>query len=339
MPSAVLLMNVPENEQTLAEEAAASFAGGEDEQAIAMLMGHLKEHGKVSSSHRPWHLLMDIYQAHGDRASFEKLAALFAGRFETSPPSWRPMTPPSPAASIVGRNVLVVMGAPSGMSADKRRDFLTASKEQGFCRLDLSRLDLPTEPEAFEAEVNTLLQLFDRMTRLRLKVMLMGDGQLLQALRDGVEGGRWEDRALLAAWTLLLALLQWRGVRPEFDQRAQAFADRFDRFPPGYEDDAVLALDEPARKDDDRPHQWNESDVERHCEDLRQEYETRGAGRLDLSRVFRMSYPAAMALSSFLVKAGLDPRRVELVRASEMLIALFDATGVSPQVTYINRGR
>lgn len=339
MPSAVILMNVPENEQTLAEEASACFAGGEDDQAIALLMNHLKEYGKTSSSHRPWHLLMDIYQARGDRASFEKLAALFANRFEISPPSWRPIRLSPAPATVMGRNVLVVMGPPSSVGADKRRDFLAASREQGFCRLDLSRLELPRDPGAFETEVGILLSLFDRMTRLRLKVMLMGDGQLMQGLREGVESARWEEGPLRAAWTLLLALLQWRGLKAEFDQRAMTFADRFDRFPPGYEDDAVLALDEPAHQDDAHPNQWTEADVRQHCEELRQDGATRGSARLDLSKVFRMDYPSAMVLSGFLAKEGMDARRVELDHASEMLIALFDATGVSPQVTYTNRGR
>lgn len=338
MPSADLTMTLPQIEQSLAEEAAARFADREDDAAISLLMAHLKEHGKASASHRPWQLLMDIYQARADQASFEKLASMFAGRFNTSPPSWRRTGSSRPAQGL-GRNVLIVTGLPSGISAEKRRDFLASSRDQAFCRLDLSRLDLPSDPDAFAIEAEILLSLLDRMTRLRLKVMLMGEGQTTQVLRQAVDNAQWPDAALQAAWRLLLVLMQWRGQHVEFDQRAMAFADRFDLSPPGYEEDAVLALDSPGQGDDQQIDVLDEAGMQAQCENLRLQYEQRGSAQWDLGKIFRITYPAAMALSACLVRAGFDPRRVEFSHPSEMVVALFDTTGVSPQVNYTGRGR
>lgn len=326
-----------EIEQALAEEAAARFADHEDDEAISLLLGHLKEHGKGSDSHRPWHMLMDIYQARDDHPSFEKLASMFAGRFDTSPPSWR--RPPAKIQQTLGRNVLIVSGPPSKISPEKRRDFLAAARTQGFCRLDISRMEMPEEGDAFTQEAAALMSLLDRMTRLRIKVMLMGDGQLIQTLRQGLDAKKWSDEALQGAWRLLLLLLQWRGVKEEFEQRAMAFADQFDLSPSGYEDDAVLALDTPSKEAVEENDTLDETAMLIRCEALPGQYQAVGAAFLDLDRVFRVTYPAAVALSGFLVNTGFDPRRMEIRRPTEMMVALFDSTGVSSQVTYAQRAR
>jgi hypothetical protein len=329
----------PDTEQALAEEAAARFADQEDDEAISLLMGHLKEHGKNSLSHRPWQMLMDIYQARKEQASFEKLASMFAGRFNTSPPSWRrPKAVSHPPQQSLGRNVLIISGQPSKISPDKRRDFLAAARAQGFCRLDISRMEL-TEASDFIGEAQALSGLLDRMTRLRLKVMLMGDGQLIQILRQSIDAQKGEEAALRQSWLLLLVFLQWRGNQDEFELRAMAFADRFDLSPPGYEADAVLALDSPDKEDSVEEEILDEAGMQARCASLAAQYQKNGSTFLDFEKVFRVTYPAAMALSAFLVSAGFDSRRMEIRRPSEMLVALFDSTGVSSQVSYAGRGR
>jgi hypothetical protein len=327
-------------EQAMAEEAASRFADQDDEEAISLLMGHLKNHGKVSASQRPWRLLMDIYQAKEDKASFEQLASMFTERFHTSPPSWRNLVGAVKPPQGLGRNVLVVQGFPSAIHPEKRRDFLNASRDQGFCRLDLSRLEWPDPAAGLPNELDILNGLLGRMTRLRLKVMLMGDGALIQHLRQSVDEKRWSGDALRGAWQLLLLLLQWRGQQEEFERRAMAFADTFDSSPLGYETDAVLAMDEPtAPAQEGTPAVWDETRAQQEVNALRQQYESRGVARLDLAKVLRITYPAALAMSATLAKLGFDARRVEVHNPSEMLVALFDATGVTPQVAYMGRGR
>lgn len=334
-------MSDQDNEKIVAEEAAIRFADRDDEEAINLLMGHLKgPQGRGSPSQRPWRLLMDIYQAKEDKASFEKAASMFTERFHTSPPSWRDLKVAKPAP-VIGRNVLILSGFPSAIHPEKWRDFLNASRDQKFCRLDLSRLELPeANSENLVHELRLLTELLGRMTRLRLKVMLMGDGELMQRLRQGVDDRRWQGEVLQQAWLLLLILLQWRGQQEEFEQRAMDFVDAFECSPLGYEADAALAMDEPSTQTP--AHEtavWDEALAQGQVDALRQQYESKGVAKLDLSKVLRITYPAALAMAASLSRLGFDARRVEFLSPSEMLVALFDATGVSPQVSYMGRHR
>jgi ABC-type transporter Mla MlaB component len=336
MPPASAFDTLDARHATTREEAAMLFASGEIKEAGDLLIKELSASGREAP--RPiWYMLLAVYQAQDDRASFEKLAGFFAQRFETSPPAWRPVV--TTRRPKLGRNVLILEGLPSQVSPEKWRDFLASAREAGFCRLDISRLRLPETAETFATEAQPLLDLMGRLTRSRVKLLLMGDGALREQLQAQVDHGVWGNPALKAAWLLLLTLLQWRGEADPYDRLAMAFMDHFDVSPPGYETEAVLAQDGLDREGEEQAAVLDEAAMAHVCERLASSYRSQGQVVWDLANVSRITYPAAVSLATFLARVGFQAKRMMVEHASELLVALFDSTGVSPQVTYLQRAR
>jgi len=317
------------------EETAMLFAGGDLDEAINYLLGYLDKNAK-SSPPTLWLMLMELYQARSDQPSFERLAAIYAQRFDRSPPSWTPRG--AVAAPRLVRNVLVLDGAPSQVSPSKWRDFLASARDAGFCRLDLSRLRLPDGQDQFDIEADALLDLMGRLTRYHTRVMLMGDGALIERLERDLS--QWPvGPARKAAIRLLLTLLQWRGRPGPFETWAMRFADEFETSPPGYETLNELAQEDPEPIAAIAERVLDETTIGPWCEALGRRYQASGQADADFQVIDRITFPAALALANFLDRAGLDPRRLVFRHVNELQQAIFDHAGVSGQVTYGPRRR
>lgn len=315
------------------EEVAMLFAGDEKAEAISFLLGHLEKNPKDSSS-TLWLMLMEIYQASQDRASFERLASIYAQRFQSSPPSW--VEPQTESPVRLGRNVLVLDGAPSEVSPSRWRDFLLSAREAKFCRLDFSRVRLPDGQAGFETDADALIQLMDRLNRQQTKVLLMGDGALQERLSRDLES--WPvGPARKSAMRLLLGILQWRGQAEAFEALAMTFADEFETSPPGYEKNHVLAQADPDPTSVQRVRVVDEENVEAWCEELLATYRTTGFVEKDFRDIERVSYPAALHMSRFFEDQGLGHQRLIFRGVNHLLRALFDTAGVSALITYARR--
>lgn len=331
MPADPPSMN--ERQRALREEAAVCFAAGDTEEASERLLQELKAYPNDTPAPL-WTMLLEIYQAKGERASFEKLADLFARRFEVSPPSWRSQAAPRPAPRA-GRNAMVVEGLPASIREEKWRDFLASSKAAGFGRLDISRAVWPHAPVQFATEAEAFLDLANRITRAGFRLLLMGDGPLRDRLDEVLREASWPAAPLRLAWLLQLTLLQWRGQREAYDRLAMEFAPRFQMAPPGFEVAAVLAddtHDQPAAKAKgivDKP------EMETLFAPIAAEYKLHGRVEWDVSGFGRVTFAAATTLFERLLALGVGVGMLRVLGAPEMLVALFDATGVSSRVVYV----
>lgn len=317
--------NQPDSE--IIREAASLFAADEWDQAVDLLLDHLSAK-RQSAAQRTWFLLLDIYQARADRPSFERLAAAYAARFGISPPSWHSL---GQSGSAQVHNIMVLDGSPQEISSAKVRDFVAAGRTAGFVRLDISRAVWSFQPLGFCSQADPLLDLLSRLTRHRLRVVLMGEDALFRDLRQIVARAQWPEVPLRSAWMLLLSLLQWRGLEEEFNRSALAFADRFGMSSPGYESSAVLA----ALPDDSNPSQPASIPVIDQVlmgtllKRMEKDYRSSGAAVIDFSDVTRVTWPAAVDLATNLATAGYDPSRIRLRNPSEMILVLLELTGVT----------
>lgn len=322
------------------EQAAAYFAAGEHRRAIDLLVAHLNQTAGAAPR-SIWFMLMDAYQALGQQAAFEKSASLFAGFFKTSPPSWTAGRPAPSTVGNLGRHVLVLDGAPARAQPGKLKDFVAAARQFGQARLDLSRTRLDEDHAQRADDMKTLLGLMRRLRRHGVPTLLMGENQLVEVLRAVIQKDLPLPQPELY-WELLLEFLQWRGQEDAFEDLAIAFGEKFHRSAPGYEptgvvavapgdqdgpDDAPGALDPPERLDEAAMAAWCDR-----VETLPEPPSIEHPLVLDFLFVREVAFSAAGLLASRLKRWGWAPGAVVVAQPSELVVALFDITGVSGQV-------
>jgi hypothetical protein len=326
------------------EEAAALYAAGRSRDAANVLTSELNNK-KGACPQALWYMLMDIYQATGQHAAFEKLAMFFAKVFNTSPPSWEEI-----AVQQVGfgRNVLIVEGAARDIHPEKVRDFLQAGKSLKQARLDLSRAKLDGTVDDPMISVRRLIDILPRIRRQKISVFLMGETQMMTDIRARLRTPDGENDAL---WLLLFELMQWRGQEESFEDLAVEYAQRFDRCAPGYELDGAIALapEELAPVSETRwtesgdtltpPHTIAETDTQTLLDKLEDVLARNGSIRLDVSQVKLIEYDAAVALGRFLGVAGNPRENVIISRPSELVRVLLDIVGATQLVSIEPRRR
>lgn len=260
-------------------EAALLYANGEHRGAINALIARIN----ATNGHcdvRLWLELLDIYQAKDLQSPFEKLAGHFSSRFHLSPPAWTnigtPAVHPVPGESdhkasgntsgreqtnalttgggeggaaggrglaAGGRVALLIDGSAMDVSTDKVRDVSRAARQHRQCRLDLSRMSLDTNDERAGQELVALLSIMQRIRRLHVSTMLMGDTELLTRVQARVDLRRDDLDRETPYWMMLFEILQWRGDETAFDAHANAYADLFSYCPVGFEANEVIARD------------------------------------------------------------------------------------------------
>lgn len=317
------------------EEAAALFAAGENRSAIETLLNELN--AKSGKAEKPiWYLLLDIYQAQNQQNSYERLAEYFATYFRTSPPAWE-VFEDNLVQEGVGRNALVIDGAPSIVSEEKMRDFVKASKKAGSCRLDLSRLRLDEKDEGLMSGLSRLRSTMAVLRQSRVRAILMGETGLVQKINHDIEANLLEDLSNEPFWLFLLECLQWRGEEDRFEDLALRFAIHFEISPPGFEKEGAIANHPSTQKkellDFKLPDLVDVRDLESILSNIDAQLGEKGSVELNLRPVRRMTFEAATQLADFLKNLNISPSRVNMKNATEILSALFDITGISSLVS------
>ncbi len=330
------------------EEAAARFSAGEHKMAIDLLVQQLNR-TKGNSPKAIWFMLMDAYQALDQQAAFEKSAALYASFFKTSPPSWEGETVRSipGQGSAMGRNVLVLDGFPSQIHPEKLKDFLSVSRNLGQARLDLSRTRLDEDHIQRVEDLKALLGLMRKLRRYEVKVLLMGENQLVEVLRTVIQ----KDLPVPSAdqyWLLLLEFMQWRGQEAAFDELALSYASRFLISAPGFEFSGVIA-EAPVEKPPEAPAEGDgltppvnldEGAMAVWCDRIEAALPMAEPPLvIDFSHVRQVSFHAAGDLAARLTRWNRPADTFSLVGPSELISALFEITGVTPQVILEARKR
>jgi len=328
------------------EEAAARFAAGEHKMAIDLLVQQLNK-TRGQSPKEIWFMLMDAYQALGQQAAFEKSASMYADFFKTSPPSWEAdIVPGTGQGASMGLNVLVLDGKPSGIHPDKLKAFVGESRRVHQARLDLSRTRLDEDQVQRVEDLRSLLGLMRKLRRNEVKVLLMGENQLVELLRAVIQ----KDLPVPNAdqyWLLLLEFMQWRGQETAFDELALQFAQRFGISAPGFERSGVIAeapVEEPINPQNEMglvpPKVLDDGAMELWCEQVEAALPmTEAPLMLDFRKVHQVAFHASGDLAARLVQWARPPEAYTLVGPSELVLALFEITGVAPQVIIEPRKR
>lgn len=341
--------------RSILDEAAIIFASGEEKPATQMLVDYLsKTQGKADQ--RVWYMLLDLYQAVGDRPAFEQLAMLFAKMFATSPPSWDEEATTKKESvqkesQKLGKNVLLLEGGINGALAAKVKEFVTSARESKTCKVDVSRV----RPDACDPlGLEALMQIMIQLRKHKVLATLLGEGRLSQFLEQKVEESKKSpDLKDSIYWLLLLEMLQWRGLMEKFEDLSLDYAITYEVSGPGWEDGGVMNVEDVAASDlpelgeEDEHHEGaiepdetlTEASIQRLQEMMAQSITEKGEVVIDCRKVKRLDFQSAGALLGYVVQVEDSSRKIKFLNPSEPILALLDVVGVSQYLTIVKRKR
>ena len=343
-------------DKAVRHEAAILWARGESRKAITLLIERINETNGHCDA-KIWLCMLDLYHIENQQAAYEKLAVFFSNRFHFSPPSWEKNGSGVKKQPGQWRNALVIEGSPLEIRDEKIRDFLRASKEQGESRIDFSRMRLDDTESVMDIEIKKLLDIMQRLRRIKCPTLLMGETETMARLYAIVKETT-QNHATLApqtltdrgpfdienaeggmAWMMLFELLQWRGRESEFNQMALDFAKLYSFCPIGYDPEMAIAIPPTSQtdeKDVDPSFIVPETilDAAVLIDYIERQWEEEAGVDIDFSHVSRLSYESSHELAAFLQandapETGITKPRISLREVNEIVGSLLEVTGVS----------
>lgn len=352
-PAAVSQTNsAASNFQSVVEEAAIIFASGDESTAADMLTRFLID-TKGNADRRVWFMLLDVFHAMGKRAEFEKIALNYAQKFGASPPSWdfasealkESGVPVTNTKTAGGENVLILEGSVRGDLINRVKSFVTAAKAAKSCKIDVSRLKME---HSDVAGFSLLLGAMKDMRKYRVAATLMGENHVAKWLLSRIEEAKQsKDVGFQVHWLLYLEILQWRGVKEEFEDLSFEYTVTYEESGPDYRDNEVMTIEVTAEIEE----QSNEEEViglhgeitqnvlNKLMDSMSAAVSTKGIVRVDFNNVLRMDFSTAGMFSASLSSLGVVPQNIIILGASEPIVALMDLVGVSSMVTFVPRKR
>ena len=312
------------------EEVAILYANGETLAAEHALRASLGDIGR--SERLPWWMLFDLFQIAGREQDFESIAIDYASHFETSPPPYQPLAAPvagRPRAGVIPTASLLGM-LDDSVGPTLARVVAPASGSQ-LARLEFSGI-IGATPEGCQL----LLDALQRLRRAGRERVLVGADHLVTMLRPMLTIG--ERDASQAPWLLLLEVLLLTNREKDFEETAMDYCVTFEVSPPSFEPPphTALSLNTTGRFEGDRF--LLQGVVEGDSASLLAAIEAH-AGRepalplvLDCSRLTRMDYVAANALSGRLRTLAEGGRKVELRELNHLVATLLHLLGASSVV-------
>ena len=307
------------------DEIAIMFANNEMEIAQHMLKDSLAEVGKVDRT--VWWMLFDLYQVHSRQEAFEDLSIDYASRFETSPPTWTPLAPHSPAGNkpYAGVTPTEAFGPLLDDSiAPQLQRLLELAPTRPASRLEFGRIQAVTAEGCAR-----LLQALIVLRGGGRELIVAGAAELADIVRASlVIGGR---DAPEAPWLLLLELLQLMNREKEFEETAMDYCVTYELSPPQFEAPANVATAAAARAPSRSDRFMLPALIDGNANALFDAIDAYAANTdlvvLDGSRLGRVEYGAATALHQRLrVLAGQD-KTIELRDINHLVAALFKLLG------------
>lgn len=330
------------DERQVAEDAALAFVRGNEEapKSIQNFIRSTRRRGSL----RMWYLMLDMFQASGNRVSYDKMSDIFSRNFLSSPPPYEewPADESVHKGSVVNHNVLVVDGFASRLSPSQIDEFLAHVVEAGEAKLDVSRLRVepPAQSEQQGRSIGVIESIVARLTRAGRPVILMGRENVIDVLEVIRRRGRVEDEA---AWLALFGLLQWTGAEDDFQVLEMEYLGLFGKSPPGYEMDKIIArepLGDDARpKGGQVPQRITEQNVSEITDMLAFNLGSGKNSEVDFSHVRTISFEAATRLAYFLSQDGGTPEQIKFIRPTQVVMVLLEMAGASEMVTVIPRRR
>lgn len=306
------------------DEVAILFANNEVEIARQMLQDSLADVGLHERA--VWWLLFDLYQVSNRQDAFEDLSIDYASRFETSPPTWNPLAPPSAAGATpyTGVTPTEAFGALLDDSiAPQLQRLLEMAATRPASRLEFGRVQIVTA-----AGCARLLQALTVLRGGGRELIVAGAASLADIVRATLVVGARD--APEAPWLLLLELLQLMNREKEFEETAMDYCVTYELSPPQFEapvNVANAAVQAPSRADRFMLPALIDGNSGALFDAIDGYAAQNSLVVLDGSRLGRVDYAAATALHARLRALAGDDRTIELRDINHLVAALFALMG------------
>ncbi|MBI2313418.1 MAG: STAS domain-containing protein [Betaproteobacteria bacterium] len=325
----------------VAEEAAILYANGRADAAIETLLQGLTETGGLQQNLDAWFMLFDLFQVEGRKEDFDKLAVDFSVQFERSAPSWvdpeaGPGSGVPEALRTGGGRYFGLTGTLSGASQAQIEEMMKASRKEGAFRIDFGKLQA-LEPDGCKL----LLEALQTFRREHKELVLSGTAELERLLQKDIDEGPGAAPNQ-SCWLLLLELCQLQGRQEEFENLSVDYAVAYEVSPPSWELLTAQVAQEEAGAEAPPPAPAGEVPADAFAlsgtitgsslpqlPELSAHAESRKEVVIDMRRARRVDFVAAgVLLNAFtgLKRAG---KRVIILGANEMIIALFTVVGLN----------
>jgi anti-anti-sigma regulatory factor len=279
---------------------------------------------------RGWGMLFELYQVEGRRQDFDRLAAEYAAKFETSPPTWAAADQPAVAAPKPANKSLISLSGPlNAKTQDTLKQSLKVAEKSPMIRLDVGKI---TQVDDYGCAL--LGSVLKQLKQARKECVLVGAEKLVQLVaKQTVPGERTNEHA----WLLLLELQQKLGNQEPFEEAAVNYAVTFEVSPPSFEVPksrpvAKVEPEEEMEADAGNSGCALEGEVTANTDGafaaIRGEAETADEVVVDVSRLQRMDFVAATNLMNLANALLASQKKVRLVKASHLLTALWEVIGL-----------
>jgi ABC-type transporter Mla MlaB component len=320
----------------LPQEAALLYAHGRVQDAAAALERAVAPNAEHHHDCEAWDMLFDLHRAEADWRAFEQLAARFEASFGLAAPDWLADEETAhlpPEMQHGGSAYVDLVGVLDGEAAAQLDSMRRRAARHGALHLDLSKVS------DIEAEgCLRLSQTLRLVCASATGVLVTGGDRLIALLRDAAAGNGAEP----GYWLLLLDLYQVRGLQADFERTALEYALAAGATPPSWQAAirAVIAPRSIDEKRDEPRYQPGPEAIELRgvlagvtdpqLRELEQFASTRQYVNINLSRVARMDFACATALTGLLSALAAQGKVVRLIRANALvrgLLASFDLAG------------
>lgn len=334
------------------ETIATFYSEGSAYDVIDQIRSHLNENkGQIEQKY--WYMLMDCYQIINNQENFERVALSFSKAFDTSPPSWEPLEV-EVQKSLIGKNILILEQHFDMAQTAKFKDFLIASKQEKFCRINLSQCKFE---QSEIAAVKALLDLFTQLRKSKVVSVLMGEANLVSLCKNYVNPNEANPNLnkdfLLNEelfWLISLELLQWSGKQTEFDDMAFEYTVKFEISPPSWDDSGVMNYEKTvshAESEFDQIKKLDKnvdsSNIGRLSEIINEQFEKENFAEIDFRHVEKIDFTSAGTMSHIIQEIWSDEKhkhkKISIIEPNEMIRILLEMVGIGELVQIVPKRR
>ncbi len=314
----------------VAEEAAMLFAAGQDEEAAQVLEATLDGAVGDEAGEGLWLMLLDLHRLAGDRQRFDQRGAIYASRFEKSPPQWEDLSSPREEAPVDATPTVALNGSLSGQVEVQFGKLVEFARENGSIKIDLGRLR-----NADDKGCKLLRQVLRQLEDDHVPVTLLNCSTLAGMLLRHVVCGKPERRE---SWLLLFDMLQRIGEFERFEQYAIDYAITFEESPPSWDaarapDADAPAVEAPSQSSSSGRQAFQlegeiSSGEQAQVRDLAAFASKRTMVDVDCSRLRRVDFASAGTLFNILANLQAQGKLVTFKKVNNMVAALLRVMGV-----------
>jgi anti-anti-sigma regulatory factor len=327
--TAAVAISAPEITPAI-EEAAILFANNQMDMVEQILQSAISEDTSGQAGMTAWRMLFDLYEITGKQAEFEHLSIVYAGKFETSPPSWTSAAvDPNKSSAPAGATPTVPFsGKLDGKIIKQLERVQNLAENNRVIRLEFQRI---TEVDPIGCGI--LLSVMKKLQKSDNDLILVGAAELVAKIRAILEVGRRTETE--APWLLMLEMLRLLNLEKDFEESSIDYCVTFEVSPPPFvapKNKVTTAADEPSTDKSATEHFMMPATVEGRTDQLIASIvayaDEHKHAVLDCSALIRLDFSAAGQLM-----AGLAPLlgkgvTLELHNVNHLVTALMYIMGM-----------